>query len=346
MSLVTLVGPSSRYYAPAGDGVVGDVASFRFETVFATRGDTIANLQAAFDEWDGVTSEPEDNAGGWVYTQTYANLNVPTPPSGNTRGLVQEFFPVGLFPGGNPGDFQPNPYLAWGEQSDPTGNVPANVYFRWWMYVPSTFSADIGSGSQSFTSTFSTRDKSIYPTREEPPDPPYNATFHDGLSWDFLLGAGGYEGVNAHLGVPSMPSNEAFLCLDTGGGVAGSGAAVNELAPGDSHKLYQNLNNTTKIVTDTWIEVTLHFDTSSASGKWEAWIKHEGQSRVKVAEWIDGTTEDFSWIIPVEQRGGHKIFQLNSVVNGTGAGGVGDHRIIYDTIDIAISLANLPDYDP
>jgi hypothetical protein len=170
-------------------------------------------------------------------------------------------------------------------------------------------------------------------------------------------GSAGMEDLNDVLGVPSMPTDEIFLALDTGGAVFGGGADYANAGEGDQHKLFQNINNTTgKIVTDTWTEVTLHFDTSQVGGVWRAWIKKEGQARIQVARWIDpdhpdavalgGATSNFQWNIPVGERVGHKCFQLNSVINGDAAGGgTGDHAFYYAGIDIATSWDDLPDYD-
>ena len=420
-----MAGPGSRRYGAntgsgGSSGNDGDVVAFRFNTVNVSRSASSATKLAGFTQWNSLNSEPSDNAHGWVYTDTYANIGVSTPPSGNTRGLVQEFYPISMRPtqailaatstnppvftvastatwvtghqiifenlpgdfgtnlndinrditvingttfsvpvnatgyaaytsGGTVGtsydSFQPDPYLQWGDETDAeVGDLPANVWIQTWMIVPETFDADIGSGTDTFTSTFATRDKSIYPSREEAPDPIYGASFMDGLNWDFLLGAGGYESINEHLSVPAVVRDEAFLCLDTGGAAFGGGGDNALTSEGDQHKLYQNLNNTTgKIVKGIWTEVRMHFDTSGANGTWEAWIKKEGQARVKVAEWIGGTTPSFTWSIPAPERVGHRVFRLNAVVNGDP--GFGDHMLVYDTIDIATSEANLPDYD-
>jgi hypothetical protein len=59
-------------------------------------------------------------------------------------------------------------------------------------------------------------------------------------------------------------------------------------------------------------------DTSTASGKYEAWLTPQGGKPVKVAEWIDGVTPDFSWRIPAEKIGGCRCFRMPTTVGSFG----------------------------
>jgi hypothetical protein len=432
VALACIAGPGSRLFVDDAEQPTGDVASLRFPNAVARSTDQTTK-DTAFQGmgWNAAMSEPYDNARGWVYTATPASLGISTSPVGETRVLVQEFFPYAMRPRatitgatsanpivftmastaswttgsrvqftGLPGSFaalngsalynatvingttlsvpvdgsgfgaytsggeiatayndiQPNPYVEWQPSSEPEGTLPANVYFRYWTMLVEEFDADIGSGTQSFTSTIQSRNKNIYPSRAT--DPPYPATFTSGLNWDLVPGSLGFEDGNEHIAVPgSFPTDEIFLALDTAADDFGAGGADNQLASDDlQHRLYQNLNNTTgKIVKGVWTEITLHFDTSSAYGVWRAWIKPEGQSRIQVAHWVDsrhadavalgGGTADFVWDIPVGQRVGHRTFRLNPVYGGFNGADYGDMMLVTSAIDIATSWDDLPDYD-
>lgn len=243
-------------------------------------------------------------------------------------------------------DFQPNPYIQLGNQSSANTFLPANLWIQIWLTLIQSYTVDIGAGATLFTSTLATRDKFFYPSRAELPNPLYNATFNSGLglSWDFLLGAGGYEGINP-AGVPAQPTDECFIGLDTGGTSYGVGVTNSNVGASDAHKLYQNLNNTVKIVKAVKTELRLHMDCSGAQGIFEAWLKPQGSARTKVSEYIGGVTAGIGWPIPADRRLGHKAFQLSSVVNGNSSL-AGDHAFAYDAIDIADNAGDLPEYDP
>jgi hypothetical protein len=65
-----------------------------------------------------------------------------------------------------------------------------------------------------------------------------------------------------------------------------------------------------QILANRWTLVKLHFDTSKTSAGWEAWLRPMGGKWVRVAEWIDGVTPEFSWKIPPEKVGGHRVFRM------------------------------------
>ena len=73
-----------------------------------------------------------------------------------------------------------------------------------------------------------------------------------------------------------------------------------------------------QIVANRWTLVKLHFDTSKTSARWEAWLRPMGGKQVKVAEWIDGVTPDFSWKMPADKVGGHKVFRMPTTNGGWG----------------------------
>jgi hypothetical protein len=87
-----------------------------------------------------------------------------------------------------------------------------------------------------------------------------------------------------------------------------------------------------------WTLVKLHFDTSTTSGAYEAWIKPQGGEWIKVAEWIDGVTPDFSWTIPAEIVGGHNVLRIPTTVDTY------DSWLYLDDFVIAASESDLPVY--
>ena len=72
------------------------------------------------------------------------------------------------------------------------------------------------------------------------------------------------------------------------------------------------------IAANRWQLMKLHMDTSTTSGKFEAWLRPLGGKTVKVAEWIDGVTPDFAWKIPVDKVGGYKVFRIPTTIGGFG----------------------------
>jgi hypothetical protein len=59
---------------------------------------------------------------------------------------------------------------------------------------------------------------------------------------------------------------------------------------------------------------------------------------VKVAEWIDGNTPYFSWDIPSDGIGGHRVFRIPTTMDDF------DSWIYLDDFAMATSEADLPVY--
>lgn len=95
-----------------------------------------------------------------------------------------------------------------------------------------------------------------------------------------------------------------------------------------------------------WTLVKLHMDTSSTSGRYEAWLAPLGGRPVKVVEWIDGVTKDFSWRIPAEKVGGYRAFRMPTTIGGWGerAKDNKDCWIYMDDFAMASSEEALPEY--
>jgi len=101
-----------------------------------------------------------------------------------------------------------------------------------------------------------------------------------------------------------------------------------------------------QIVANRWTLVKLHFDTSKTSVGWEAWLRPMGGKWVKVAEWIDGVTPDFSWKIPEKKVGGHRVFRMPTTNGGWGerAKNNMDSWRYMDDFAMATSEETLPKY--
>ena len=92
------------------------------------------------------------------------------------------------------------------------------------------------------------------------------------------------------------------------------------------------------ITPNRWTLVKIHYDTSTPQGTYEAWMKPLGGQWVKVAEWIDGVTPNFTWNIASSDIGGHAMFRMPSTVDGP------DSWIYLDDFAIATSEEDLPIY--
>lgn len=68
-------------------------------------------------------------------------------------------------------------------------------------------------------------------------------------------------------------------------------------------------------------------------------MKPLGGRWMKVAEWIDGQTPNFSWIIPTQNVGGHRVFRMPTTIEGA------DSWIYMDDFAMATTEDSLPVYD-
>ena len=105
----------------------------------------------------------------------------------------------------------------------------------------------------------------------------------------------------------------------------------------DEFKLGQQ-NTSENIPPNRWTLVKIHYDTSTIQGTFEAWMKPIGGEWVKVAEWIDGVTPNFTWTITAAEVGGHNMFRMPTTVNDH------DSWIYLDDFAIATTEESLPKY--
>jgi hypothetical protein len=80
--------------------------------------------------------------------------------------------------------------------------------------------------------------------------------------------------------------------------------------------------------------------------KYEAWLSPLGGRPVKVAEWMDGVTPDFSWRIPAERVGGYRCFRMPTTIGSFGqrARDNQDCWIYLDDFAMASAEDGLPKY--
>jgi hypothetical protein len=109
-----------------------------------------------------------------------------------------------------------------------------------------------------------------------------------------------------------VPSSDLLVCL-----ISENGAEIKKAEPWDHWKLGQTSLDE-HIVANRWTFVRLHMDTSTTSGRFEVWLRPLGGKEVKVVEWIDGVTPDFSWKIPAEKLGGYRVFRIPTTMGSFG----------------------------
>ena len=232
--------------------------------------------------WSAVKSiQTSGGYNGYVYTANSIPGFAGNFPGGGSRVLVLESLGGSL---GGQTDF----YLQLGqpESASSEGFIPGDVWFQFWIYIANT---------PEQPSLIDNRNKFIYPCNAAYPCTAGNA------KWLMSMGAYTYEPLNQQ--VFGRPSAEgAFLMLNGDGRYTAA-------APENEPKLGQT-NIGEHIAANRWTLVKIHIDTSGPSGRYEAWMKPRGGQWAKVAEWIDGTTPNFTWQLAPEQRGGHRGFRM------------------------------------
>jgi hypothetical protein len=269
------------------------------------------------------------NQGGWSYVKA---VNI----TGSHNGYLYTVDAIpgysGSFPGNNstrvlaiearPGSMgsQTDFYLQYGGDSATTDTVPANVWFQFWIY-PNYYDDPADINDQ--LSTYDGRFKFIYPCKSTYPCTEGN------LNWLYTLGytTGEPHWANEDQRELYMTTVDPFnLYIDY------------QLAPDYNQFKLGQTDVGENLTPNRWTLVKIHIDTSTTSGSYEAWLKPLGGSWVKVAEWIDGETPDFSWIIPAEDVGGHRVLRMPTTIDDV------DSWLYLDDFAMAISEEDLPVY--
>lgn len=290
-------------------------------------GDATANLAAFVAAgWENAASDNiTGGRGGNLYTAVPADV---PGHSGAFPGSTQRALVINSNAGtlGTQTDF-------WLEYGSTIGDIPANVYFQFWVYVAR-------SGAQM--SAFHGREKFIYPTRNS-----YPATSgNNGGHWLFELSTNSYPPDS----VDVAAAGQAFSLLRDSTISSSTPYYDNQDAidNGLTGSLGQNLSTTPLFAPNQWVEVRLHFDTSTATGIHEAWRRVVGEDWVKVTEWISGTPvagDDFTWNIDASFRDGHQTIRMPTTMPASNSTGTVNSWIYMQDFAMADDVNDLPTYD-
>lgn len=279
------------------------------------------SLFQQYGRWNGAKTEQSNQSGanGYLYTATsIPGYSGALPGGASTRVLVMEARPASQ-------GFQTDFYLEYGngESSAYNNAVPGNVWFQFWIYVNHY-------GSQL---SYFDEGKFIYACNAA-----YPCHSH---KWMLSLGTQSTEPFWSSLGTPSTGS--AFLNNGVNTTYENVSVVTNTNAdPGNEWKLGQ-YNTGERITANRWTLVKIHLDTSTQSGRYEAWMRPLGGSWTKVVEWIDGVTPGFTWRVSANHVGGHRTFRMPSTI-GRASGTSYDAWIYMDDFAMARSEGGLPTY--
>lgn len=299
-----------------------------------------------FDNFEYAVSRDDVNAvslfqkhGRWSWAKTRQTGGHGVGYRGNGYLYTVDQIPGynGAFPGGSSGRVlamealagslggQTDFYLQYGGENSTYDNaIPGNVWFQFWIYINH-------AGSQR--SQIDGRNKFIYPCNTHYPC--------RGNKW--LLGLGGYSYLPKEVSLGSPSTSGAFL--QNGAAIEGVAELTNgNYAPWDRWKLGQT-NTAQYMAVNRWTLVKIHIDTSTEVGVYEAWMRPQGGSWVKVVEWISGVTPGFNWRILPAHVGGHRVIRMPTTFGEAAATRPKyDSWIYMDDFTIARSEAGLPQY--
>jgi len=286
------------------------------------------NAQPAFisqGKWSGVKSQNSRGKGlGYLYTvDRIPGYAGPLPGRNSKRVLAMEARSK-TFHG------QTDFYLQYGNRRGPADQVPGNVWFQFWLYVNYY---DDPQDQEDQLSGFG-RGKFIYPS--------VDGNYPTHPVWLLCVGRSSHVLLKDHDKpfFAKVASHDLLLQMPVEGG-----AEIKKAAPYNRWKLGQTSLDE-RIVANRWTLVKVHIDTSTTSGRYEAWMKPLGGNWVKVVEWVDGVTSDFSWTIPEEKVGGYKVLRMPTTHGGFGerAKDNRDSWIYMDDFAMASSEDALPKY--
>ena len=267
--------------------------------------------------------------GNLYTTDTIPGFSGSVPERNSTRVLVMEGQQSLQTYGNNQTDF----HLQYGAggANDPVV-LPGNVWFQFWLYVPHT---------SEQPAWFARAGKFLYPTN---------------CSWPstcnkWLLGLTGKSGdpLNREGGIldADSPDGRAGRTVYPNVNVSNSVSRIEWTAPGiapeNQWKTGQQVGSDF-LVPNRWVLVKIHFDTSSANGLWEMWMRPQGAANwLKIVEYIPGVTPHFAW--PLAAPGGHTGLRMPTTLDGSIDDAARVNSWYYlDDFAIATSEAALPTY--
>lgn len=283
------------------------------------------NASAIFQQqgrWSGAkTVHSRPGANGYLYTASrIPGYGGAFPGSTSNRVLVMEALPHSR---GAQTDF----YLQYGDGENPAyaNTIPGNVWFQFWIYINHY-------GEQK--SHVDARNKFIYPCNGSYP-------CHTG-KWLIGLVDHSTEPFWKRLGSPSSRGGFMTTTANVFGDIS---EVTNATATAHENRYKFGHTNTSEYVAvNRWTLVKIHIDTSTESGKYEAWMRPMGGTWVKVAEWIDGVTRGLSWRINPAHVGGHRVIRMPTTM-GRASGSGYDSWFYMDDFAMARSESGLPVYN-
>jgi hypothetical protein len=269
-------------------------------------GDPEANL-AAFEaagwSWAKANNLPTAAHNGYLYTvSSIPGYAGPFPGAASDHVLAIEARAATF---GGQTDF----YLQYGGEPE---DIPGDVWYQFWVYIND-------DGEQR--SQFSVRDKLLYVCRGDYPC----SDLHYLVFWG---------NTNPPTWIPDfgVGANERFLMVYE---------SEISLPDGLEPKLGHNLDATTHFVPNRWMLAKLHFDTSTSSGLYEAWMRPMDGEFTQVAEWRDGR-DGATWTITAP--GGHRTLRIPTTLPGANNDQYYDSWVYLDDFAMATAEDRLPVY--
>lgn len=257
----------------------------------------VTDVQIPFEAhgWTDAKAENSDylSGGGYLYTRYDETLG--------SRVLVMESHPSSTA-------IQQTAYhLAYGDQSEPLGTIPADVWFQFWTYATPESRWD--------------RQKFLYPCHTFYPCPVQSFLWLLNFDQADLTGVGDQE-------ITAPPGGRYFRLVSAYANNTG-GETWN------ADKLYQNMSDV-PLLADVWYQVRVHLDTSGPQGVYELWVRERGIATwTKLSEWIGGVTANFDWPIPADMRSGNRVLSMPTTVD------VYDSTTYLDAFIMAASVSDL-----
>lgn len=287
-----------------------------------------------FDDFEYAVSPGSDagnlaafQAAGWTYAKA---INVTGSHGGNLYTTDSIEGSTEAFPGVGSGrvlcvnslagtlNTQTDFYLQYGDSGGAADALPGDVWIQFWIY-PNRHGAE--------QTGFHGREKFLYPCDG---DYPCNSG-----KWLWLLASSSYQPYNETIG----DGNAYIVERDNQVGTVNYSLADEW----DASKIGQT-DTAEYIAANRWTLVKLHFDTSTTTGSYEAWLRPRGGGWTKVAEWLGGVTPNFTWEIPSEHVGGHRVLRMPTTFPANATDGTEDAWIYLDDFAIANSEDALPSY--
>lgn len=212
-------------------------------------------------------------------------------------------------------------YVGMGSLSDPDF-IPANVWFQFWYY-PCRSGAELTG--------FHSREKFIYPSL-------ISGTNTNHPRWLWQLTTQPYPPLQE--GFSETSGNAYALMRD-----ADDNPPDNQAVP-DYEQSHLGVTSAAEyLAVNRWTQVRIHFDTGSAQGSYECWMRPYGGEWTKVADWVGGVTPNFVWPHSEAQRGGHYSFVMPSTFPGPGSNDPTHDAYIYmQDFAMAGDVSDLPTY--